>query len=111
MACQVVMGAVIECTLGSAPSALLVSSNTTVNAGSLVAATIDDFASITNIPTFGTCDATTSACVPATTAWTPGSANVTIGNLAALDDSSTCQCSLGGTISITSAGQTTVQIS
>ncbi len=111
MGFQVVEGAVIECTLGSAPSALLVTPSNMVDAGSLVAATIQDFESITNIPTFGTCSSTSSACVPATTAWTPGSANVTIGNQPALDDSSTCQCSLGGTISVTSAGQTSVQIS
>ena len=111
MGYQVVMGAVIECTLGSAPSVLIVTSNATVTAGSLTAATIEDYAPITNIPTFGTCDATTSVCVPAGTGWTPGCTDVTINSLTALDDSSTCQCSEGGTISVTSAGQTTVQIS
>jgi hypothetical protein len=43
-----------------------------------------------------------------TAPWTPGSTSVTIAGLAALNDSSTCQCMWGGAVSITSAGQTVV---
>jgi hypothetical protein len=38
--------------------------------------------------------------------WSPGSAAVTVGGVPALDDSSQCSCGWGGSITITSAGQT-----
>jgi len=93
------------------------------------AATIMDFAPMENIPTFAMCmspanpevAAATSAaqgvltpmpCVPVTVApWSPGSATVTIGEIPALTDDSTCTCAWGGMISIGSAGQESVSIS
>lgn len=121
-------GAVISCTMGTAPSALVASNAVTTAASSLTAATTMDFVSVTNIPTFTMCMSTSNptvaaatsaangvltpqACIPVTTAWTPGSTSVMISNYPALTDSCTCTCSYGGTISITSAGQFTVQCS
>jgi len=92
------------------------------------AATIMDFAPITNIPTFGMCmsianpevaSATAAAlgvltpmpCVPATAApWVPGAPTVLISNFPALDNTSKCMCSYAGVISITMPGQMTTMI-
>lgn len=51
----------------------------------------------------------TCTCIPVIAApWTPGSAKVTVGGTPALTSDSRCTCSWGGSISVTSAGQTTV---
>jgi hypothetical protein len=42
--------------------------------------------------------------------WAPGSAKVMIGNMPALNNTSTCNCAYGGVIQITMAGQTTTMI-
>ena len=128
MANLVVTGATLSCTMGTAPTALVVTSNTTVLA-TLTAATIMDYASITNIPTFTLCASTTNpttiaataaasgvytqgACIPAVAApWSPGATTTYINNMPALNDSCQCYCSYGGTISITYAGQATVSAS
>jgi hypothetical protein len=48
-------------------------------------------------------------CVPMTVApWTPGNPQVLINSMPALNNTCTCQCSWGGTITITSPGQMTV---
>lgn len=125
MANLVVTGATISCSMGTAPSALVVTSNTTVTA-TLTAATIMDYASIANIPGFTLCASTSNpttiaataaasgvytqgACIPLVAApWAPGATKTYIGNFAALTDSCTCTCSYGGTISITYAGQAKV---
>jgi hypothetical protein len=50
-------------------------------------------------------------CIPMTTAsWTPGSPTVLIGNQPALDSVSTCICNWAGVISVTSPGETTINI-
>ncbi len=40
----------------------------------------------------------------------PGSAEVTIGDVAALDDSSQCSCTWAGVITVTDAGQTSMTL-
>lgn len=128
MGFQVVMGAMMKCSFGAAPASLIVTSQTQCLSSSKPAATIMDFAPMTNIPTFGMCSslgnptvasATSAAlgvltpmpCVPATAApWTPGSPKVLISNFPALNDSSTCMCSYGGVIKINFPGQATEQI-
>jgi hypothetical protein len=50
-------------------------------------------------------------CLPVISGpWTPGSANVTIDGVCALDDASTCECNWGGTITVTSPGQVEVTV-
>ena len=50
-------------------------------------------------------------CVPATAApWALGAPTVLIGNMPALDSTSTLMCNWGGVIQISNPGQTTVQI-
>ena len=126
MSIQVCTGAMMTCTYGASSATLNVIAHDNVMS-TTPAANITDYAPITNIPTFGVCSSlsnptvasatsaalgvlTTMPCVPATAApWTPGSATVLIANMPALTSSSTCSCSYGGTIAITSAGQSKAQ--
>jgi hypothetical protein len=123
MPVQVVSGAVLTCSFGVAPSTLTVLPANRVNCSKMPAANIMDFAPMANIAPFGMCispanpqvaAATAAAlgvltpqpCIPATTTpWTPGAATVTIGEMAALDNISTCMCMWAGVITITSPGQ------
>lgn len=121
----VVATAQLQCSFGAAPSALLVTSNQTTLIGNLPAATIMDFAPMTNIPPFGMCTAPTNPaviaatsaalgvftpapCVPAITApWTPGKPTVLIGNKPALTATCKCMCAWAGVISVINPGQGT----
>jgi hypothetical protein len=111
------------CPFGLAPSTLMVTSNTKVLTPA-PAATIMDKNPMVNIPPFGMCtslanptvaSATAAAlgvltpmpCVPNTVApWVPGSPKVLIGAYPALTNTSQLICTYGGTIAITSPGQT-----
>jgi len=122
---QVVMGAMIHCSFGVFPAALIVLPTNRVLVGNMPAANINDHLPFVNIPGFGMCtspanpavvSATAAAggvltpmqCLPMTQApWIPGSPTVLIGSVPALNDISTCICSMGGIISITSPGQLT----
>lgn len=126
---QVVTGAILQCSFGMTPSALMViPMGLPVMVGGILGATIMDFVPIANIPPFGMCSslanpmvsaATAAAlgvltpmpCIPVTVApWVPGSPTVLINNFPALNNSSKCFCSWGGVISINFAGQLTDQI-
>ena len=116
---QVCAGALLGCSFGSAPSPLTVLPANRVVA-SAPAANIMDHVPMVNIAPFGTCSAPTNPaviaaagvpvpCVPATPApWIPGSPMVLIGNLPALDGSSSLLCTWLGKISIVYPGQTLV---
>lgn len=128
MAQQVVTGAQLTCNQGVAPSVLAVLPTSMVNANNVPAANIQDYIPMVNIMTFGMCNSTSNPeviaataaalgvhtpapCIPATASpWSPGSSTIKLGNQPALDDSSTCDCTYSGTISISSAGQTSVAI-
>jgi hypothetical protein len=124
---QVVMGAMMMCPFGVAPSSLIVTpTGPPVMAGKLPAANIMAFAPVANIPPFGMCTtpsnpavaaATAAAlgvltpmpCVPVTVApWTPGNPQVLINNMPALNNTCMCNCAWGGVITITNPGQMTV---
>jgi hypothetical protein len=124
----VVLGAQMQCSFGTAPAALVVTPANKTSANFVPAATVNDYIPMTNIPTFVMCTtqsnpavaAATSAaagtptpapCVPATSSpWSPGSSAVKLNNIAALTNSCKCQCSYGGSISITNAGQQKVSL-
>lgn len=92
------------------------------------AATVKDNIPMLNILPFGTCSsmanpmvaaATAAAmgaltpmpCIPMTMSpWSPGAPTVEIGGQKALDSGSKLQCSWGGEIQITMAGQMTVMV-
>ena len=118
MSDQVSSGAVLKCDFGQAPAILLVLPKNQVNAEGQPAANIMDHLPMVNILPFGMCKcsgnplvaaATAAAqgtmtpmpCVPNTnTPWAPGSPTVILGGNPALNKSSTCTCSYGGTIKI-----------
>ena len=126
----VVNGATLQCPMAVPPgtTSMIVTSVHRAQAGNQSAANIADFVPITNIPSFGMCmslknpqvaTATSAAqgvltpqpCVPVIVApWSPGSATVTLDNLPALNDTSTCQCIWGAVIRVAYAGQATVMI-
>jgi len=92
------------------------------------AANILDHQPVVNIPGFGMCTSpanpavvtatagaggvlTPMPCLPVTPApWVPGSPTVLIGKMPALNDTSTCICTMGGVISITNPGQLSTAI-
>jgi Domain of unknown function (DUF4280) len=123
----VCMGAMMACSFGAAPSSLVVLPAHQVLTGTPTA-TIMDNIPMTNVPPFGMCsspsnpeviDATAAAlgvltpapCVPLLPApWAVGSPTVTIGGLAALNNSAKLTCAWGGEIQITAPGEFTVEV-
>ncbi len=113
-------GAVLQCSFGAKPSKFSASGQ---KVSAPQAAGVITDTSAQSIPPFGTCmslsnpkvaSATSAAqgvltpqpCQPVVAApWTPGSARVTIGRVAALDDSSQCACTWNGKITVSSPGQ------
>ena len=128
MAKQVIAGAMIQCSFGVAPSALIVLPVNRVMVEGRPAANIMDHKPAVNIPPFGMCTAPTNPaviaatsaalgvptpapCVPVTAApWAPGSPTVPIGNMPALNDMSKCMCAWAGVISITTPGAMQTEI-
>jgi len=128
MAVQVVMGAMLQCSFGAAPSSMVVLPANRTMAGGVPAATIMDNAPLVNIMPFGMCSspanptvaaATAAAlgvltpmpCVPATAApWAPGAPTATIGGMAALDNNCKLMCNWAGVIQVTNPGQTSVMV-
>lgn len=123
---NVVAGATTTCTMGAAPSTLMVIPGTVLVEGR-PAATIADSKPMVNIIPFGTCKSplnpmtaaatiaaggnlTPGGCVPATGApWTPGAPTAMIAGLPALTASSKCICSYGGVISVLVPGTVVTQ--
>ncbi len=128
MALPVVDGATLKCTMGTSTCSMAVLPANCVQMEGAYAANIMDYIPMTNISAFGSCltpsnpavaAATAAAlgvltpqpCMPVTAApWTPGSATVQIGKMPALNNSSTCMCTWGGTITVVDAGVTTETI-
>ena len=122
------MGAMCQCTMGMAPSSLMVLPTNKSMGTSVPKANIMDYIPMTNIMPFGMCQslanptvaaATAAAlgvltpmpCIPNTTApWTPGAVTMKVDNAPALDSTSKCICAWAGVIEITSAGQTKTAI-
>jgi hypothetical protein len=120
----VINGATTQCTMGTAPSTLTVLPTHLTFDASQPAATIMDHIPMVNIKPHGMCvslanpavaAATAAAlgvltpqpCFPATTSpWSPGSPTITIADLKALNDVSSCNCMWAGVITIPYAGQT-----
>lgn len=128
MAQQVCMGAMLKCSMGMAPSSLIVLPVNRVMTSYVPAANIMDHIPMVNIMPFGMCQspanpmvaaATAAAlgvltpmpCIPLTTApWAPGAPTVMIANFPALDNTSKLMCMWAGMIEVTQAGQATHDI-
>lgn len=115
-------GATLQCSFGTTP-ATFAASGTQTSAGGPAGVVTDTAAA--NVPPFGMCmslsnpqvAAASSAgplvpqpCQPVLSPWSPGSARVTIDDVAALDDSSECICTWGGVVTVSAAGQTTTTL-
>jgi hypothetical protein len=117
-------GATVQCSFGTTP-ATFAASGTQVTAIGGVGVVTDVGPDC--VPPFGMCmslanpqvaSATSAAdgvlspqpCQPALSPWSPGSARVTVGPVAALDDSSTCSCDWAGVVTVGDAGQTDVSL-
>jgi hypothetical protein len=125
---HVCMGATLMCSFGMAPSSLMVLPKNNTMTSYVPAANIMDNVPMVNILPFGMCtslanptvaSATSAAmgvltpmpCVPSTAApWAPGSPTVMLGNMPALNNTSTLMCTWAGVISITVPGQATEMI-
>ena len=121
-------GAQCVCTMGTAPSSLMVLPESMAMGQNNPIATIMDNKPMVNIMPFAMCtsmanpqvSAATSAaggvltpmpCTPVTTSpWTPGCPSVIVANKPALNNSSTLMCNWGGMISITNPSTTTVMV-
>ena len=112
-------GATLKCSFGASPATFTASG---ADVSATTAAGVVTDVSTDSIETFGLCTSQANpavaaaqgvpqTCVPVLEPWTPGSAEVTIGEVAALDDSSQCSCSWGGVITVSDAGQTSVTLS
>jgi hypothetical protein len=117
----------LSCTMGAAPSSLMVLPKNKVLTGT-PAANIMDHVPMLNIMPFGMCQspanpmvaaATAAAlgvltpmpCIPATSApWVPGAPTVLIANFPALDNNSKLMCNWAGVIAVNAPGQATVMV-
>jgi hypothetical protein len=124
----VTSGATLLCTMGTAPSPLVVPPTRQTNAGGRPVATIADHQPKTNIQPFGQCRSlanpvvaaataqrqgalTPAPCIPDTRApWAPGSPTVMTGNVPALNNTGKCACQWAGIVSIVSPGQQTITV-
>lgn len=128
MPMHVCNGATLMCSFGLAPSMLTVLPVNRTMTSNMPAANIMDHIPMVNILPFGMCispanptvaAATAAAmgvltpmpCIPVTPApWVVGAPTVLLGNMPALNNTSTLMCTWGGVISITVPGQFTEQI-
>ena len=119
-------GAMLTCTMGMAPSSLMVLPINRVLGATPIANIMDNkpflnvlpFAMCTSLANPAVAAATAAAlgvltpmpCTPMTVApWMPGVPTVLIGNMPALDMNSKLVCAFGGMIAITAPGQFQVQ--
>lgn len=125
---QVSMGALMTCTMGAAPSSLVVLPKNKVLCEGPPAANIMDHVPMVNILPFGVCmspanpavaAATAAAlgvltpmpCIPATAApWVAGAPTVLLANMPTLDNVSKCLCNWGGVIGFATSGTVKTQV-
>lgn len=128
MPIQVVNGAQMMCSMGAAPSALVVLPLNRVMSSNQPAANIMDHKPMINVLPFGVCmspanptvaAATAAAmgvltpmpCIPATMSpWMPGSPTVLLGNQPAVNNTCKLMCNWGGVIQVIMPGQMTEMI-
>ena len=125
---HVCLGAKTKCSMGLAPSVLLVLPVNKVLTSYVPAANIMDNKPIVNIVPFGMCKSPANPAVAAATAaalgtltpmpcvpvipgpWAAGAPTVLLANQPSLNKSSKLMCAYAGVIEITDEGQTTEQI-
>lgn len=128
MPLQVCMGAAMQCTMGLAPSKLMVIPKNMVFTNNVPDANIMDNIPMVNILPFGMCQSPANPAVAAATAaalgvltpmpcvpvipapWVSGTPTVLLGNMPSLDNTHKLMCAWAGVISFIDAGEVTVNI-
>ena len=121
-------GAMLQCTMGVAPSTLNVLPKNKMMTSNMAAANIMDNIPMVHIPPFGMCNSPANPTVAAATAaalgvltpmpcvpvfpapWAPGAPTVMLGNLPVLNNTSKLMCAYAGVVSINMAGQMTEMV-
>jgi hypothetical protein len=98
----------LKCDKGTVSAPLSVTSQTFMKIDNKLQATEEDKQPNVNIKPFGVCSITRSSCVPAPITWQATSPFEIEGKKELLD-SSTCQCSVGGKISVIKSVQNFVE--
>ena len=127
MAFYVCNGAKMQCTFGDSTATLSVLPDKKIMEVNQPGANIMDFKSMVNIASFGKCSSIINPLTAAATAknqgvldpqpcipvpvmpWAPGKGNVLMANIPACMDDCRTACAYGGMISITNAGESTIQ--
>lgn len=98
----------LKCDKGTTSTPITVTSQSFMSIGGKLQATEEDKQPNSNIKPFGTCSVLRSSCVPSPVKWQNTSVFEIDGKKELLD-SSTCQCSVGGKISIVKSAQNFVR--
>lgn len=96
--------AILLCDKGAKPSQLKVTSQDYCKADNKLVATEQDKQAESNIPNFGMCAITKSTCSPAVIQWDKATEKDTLNGYKILTEESTCQCTVGGKISVQHKG-------
>ncbi|WP_343659112.1 DUF4280 domain-containing protein [Chryseobacterium sp.] len=98
----------LKCDKGASPTPLTVTSQSFMKIDGKLQATEDDKQPNINIKPFGVCSVLRSSCTPSPVKWQDTS-GFEIDGKKELLDSSTCQCSVGGKISVVQSAQNFVE--
>lgn len=98
----------LKCDKGASPAPLTVTSQSFMSIDGKLQATEEDRQPKTNIKPFGLCSVLRSSCTPAPIKWQDTS-DFEIDGKKELLDCSTCQCSVGGKISVVQSAQNFVE--
>lgn len=94
----------LKCDKGTSPTPLTVTSQSFMKIEGKLQATEEDKQPNTNIKPFGVCSVLRSSCSPSPVKW-DNTSDFEIEGKKELLDSSTCQCSIGGKISVVKSAQ------
>lgn len=94
----------LKCDKGASPTPLTVTSQSFMKIEGKLQATEEDNQPNTNIKPFGICSVLRSSCSPSPIKW-DNTSDFEIEGKKELLDSSTCQCSVGGKISVVKSAQ------
>lgn len=98
----------LKCDKGTAMTPITVTSQSFMKIEGKLQATEEDKQPNTNIKPFGVCSVLRSSCSPSPVKW-DNTSDFEIEGKKELLDSSTCQCSIGGKISVVKSAQSFVQ--
>lgn len=98
----------LKCDKGTSPTPLTVTSQSFMSIDGKLQATEEDKQPNTNIKPFGMCSVLRCSCTPAPIKW-DNTSDFKIEDKKELLDSSTCQCSVGGQISVVKSAQNFVE--